>query len=88
MPLTGDQFTITERRIFITPEYQNQGIGAQAFQFLWGEYPLAKCWTLEAPAWNQRNRHFYKKVGFAEIGEDGRGGILFERRISARAPQA
>ncbi len=68
-------------RIFIEPEHQNQGIGTQAFRFLWKEYPLAKRWTLGTPAWNRRTCHFYQKVGFVEIGEDAHGGILFERRI-------
>jgi RimJ/RimL family protein N-acetyltransferase len=70
-------------RIFIDPAYQNRGIGTQAFAFLWKEYPLAKRWTLGTPAWNQRTRHFYKKVGFTEIGGDGHGGILFERSIGS-----
>jgi GNAT superfamily N-acetyltransferase len=70
-------------RIFVDPDFQNQGIGTQAIEFLWQEYPLAKRWTLGTPAWNRRTRHFYRKVGFVEIGEDGRGGILFERRIAA-----
>lgn len=71
-------------RIFINPDYQGQGIGTQAMQFLWEEYPLAKRWTLGTLAWNRRTRDFYTKVGFVEVGTDGRGGILFERRISAR----
>jgi RimJ/RimL family protein N-acetyltransferase len=70
-------------RIFITPEYQNQGIGTQAFEFLGQTYPLAKRWTLGTPKWNCRTRHFYAKVGFVEIGEDAHGGVLFERRIRA-----
>ncbi|MBN1579920.1 MAG: GNAT family N-acetyltransferase [Anaerolineae bacterium] len=69
-------------RIFVDPDVQNQGIGTQAFAFLWETYPLAKRWTLGTPAWNRRTRHFYKKVGFVEIGEDEHEGILFERRIS------
>ena len=73
-------------RIFVDPDFQNQGIGAQAFEFLWEEYPLAKKWTLGTPAWNRRTRHFYKKVGFVEVGRDGRDGILLERCIPARAP--
>jgi GNAT superfamily N-acetyltransferase len=73
-------------RIFVDPEYQNQGIGTQAFEFLWKEFPLAKKWTLGTPAWNRRTRHFYGKVGFVEIGTDGHDGILFEREIPARAP--
>jgi GNAT superfamily N-acetyltransferase len=71
-------------RIFVDPDHQNQGVGTQAFEFLWEEYPLAKRWTLGTPAWNRRTRHFYNKVGFVEIGTDGRGGILFEKRVSAR----
>ena len=66
-------------RIFIAPEHQNQGIGQQVFEFLWEAYPLAKRWTLGTPMWNTRTRHFYKRVGFEEVGEDGRGGVLFER---------
>jgi GNAT superfamily N-acetyltransferase len=73
-------------RIFVDPEFQNQGIGTQAFEFLWQCYPLAKRWTLGTPKWNRRTRHFYAKVGFTEIGEDGHDGVLFERRIAAARP--
>ena len=73
-------------RIFLTPECQNQGIGTQAFDFLWQTYPLSKRWTLGTPKWNHRTRHFYAKVGFGEIGEDAHEGVLFERRIAARIP--
>lgn len=73
-------------RIFVDPPFQNQGVGTQAFEFLWKTYPLAKRWTLGTPAWNRRTRYFYKKVGFVEIGEDGHGGILFERQIAAVSP--
>ena len=72
-------------RIFVDPDFQNQGIGTQAFEFLWQEFPLAKKWTLGTPAWNCRTRHFYKKVGFVEVEQDGRGGILLEKHIPARA---
>jgi GNAT superfamily N-acetyltransferase len=67
-------------RIFVDPDYQNRGIGTRAIEFLWSRYPFAKLWVLGTPAWNLRNRHFYKKVGFVELGDDGRGGIRFERR--------
>ncbi len=68
-------------RIFLDPEFQNRGIGAQVFELLWQKYPLVKRWTLDTPAWYERNRHFYKKVGFVEIGEDGQGCVHFERCI-------
>ena len=70
-------------RVFIEPEFQNQGIGTQAFEWLWEVYPLAKRWTLGTPGWNQRTQHFYQKVGFVEIGKDRDGGILFERLSGA-----
>ena len=73
-------------RIFVLPEHQNKGIGTRAMGFLWDAYPLAKRWTLGTPAWNQRTRHFYSKVGFSEVGRDRHGGILFERRIAATSP--
>jgi GNAT superfamily N-acetyltransferase len=73
-------------RIFVDPDWQNRGVGTQAIEFLWEAYPLAKCWTLGTPAWNRRTRHFYRTVGFVEVGGDGRGGILFERWIAAARP--
>jgi GNAT superfamily N-acetyltransferase len=75
-------------RIFVDPDFQNQGVGTQAFEFLWQAYPLGKRWTLGTPAWNVRTRYFYKKVGFVEIGKDGLDGVLFERRIAAEYPRA
>ncbi|MGD9048150.1 MAG: GNAT family N-acetyltransferase [Anaerolineae bacterium] len=69
-------------RLFIDPDFQGQGIGTQAVQFLWDSYPLTKRWTLDTPAWNQRARRFYAKLGFVEIGRDRRGLVLFERRIA------
>jgi GNAT superfamily N-acetyltransferase len=66
-------------RIFIGSQWQNCGIGEQAMEQLLRLYPLAKRWTLDTPAWNARTRHFYAKMGFGEIGEDGHGGVQFER---------
>jgi ribosomal protein S18 acetylase RimI-like enzyme len=73
-------------RLFIDPDFQGQGIGTRAVEFLWEAYPLAKRWTLDTPAWNQRARHFYAKLGFVEIGQDRKGLVLFERRIAAAQP--
>jgi RimJ/RimL family protein N-acetyltransferase len=70
-------------RIFVDPDFQNQGIGTAAFDFLWSRYPAAKRWVLGTPAWNVRNRHFYKKLGFVELGDDGRGGLRYEWRLPA-----
>jgi GNAT superfamily N-acetyltransferase len=75
-------------RIFVDPDYQNQGIGAKAMEFVLECEPLAKRWTLGTPEWNLRTRHFYPKFGFVEIGRDRFGGILFERRSAARKGKA
>ena len=69
-------------RIFVDPHFQNQGIGTQTFEFIWAEFPEVKRWTLGTPAWNRRTRHFYNKVGFVEMGKDGRGGIRFEKKLA------
>ena len=72
-------------RIFIAPDFQNLGIGTQAFEFMWTEFPLARRWTLGTPTWNLRTRHFYRKVGFAEVGQDGPDGVRFEKRMDYSA---
>jgi len=69
-------------RIFVAPDFQNQGIGTQAFEFIWAEFPEVERWTLGTPAWNHRTRHFYEKVGFVEIGKDELDGILFEKTLA------
>lgn len=53
-------------RVFIHPDFQNQGIGTLAMDFVFRQFPLAKSWTLDTPAWNQRTRHFYEKLGFQQ----------------------
>ena len=45
--------------IFIEPEFQDQGIGTEAFEFLWSVYPLARRWILGTPSWNERTQHFF-----------------------------
>jgi RimJ/RimL family protein N-acetyltransferase len=71
-------------RIFLDPDYQNKGIGTEVLELLWQEYPLAKRWTLDTPAWNRRTRQFYKKLGFEETGQDRSGLVYFEKQIEAR----
>jgi lincosamide nucleotidyltransferase A/C/D/E len=68
-------------RIFLAPAHQDKGIGRRVFELLWDAYPLVRRWALDTPLWNARNRHFYRRVGVEEIGEDGHGGVLFERRV-------
>jgi GNAT superfamily N-acetyltransferase len=67
-------------RIFIHPDYQNQGIGRRVLAYLEEAYPHVTRWTLGTPAWNQRNRHFYEGVGYKIVSDNGTGIILFEKR--------
>jgi RimJ/RimL family protein N-acetyltransferase len=71
-------------RIFIDPEYQNQGIGTQAMAFMEQAFPEARRWTLGTPLWNLRTQHFYEKAGYVKRGTDSRGGVLYEKIITAQ----
>jgi len=72
-------------RIFVDPDWQNQGIGTQAIEFMEKAFPYVKKWSLDTPAWAHRNQHFYEKMGYVRVGEDGSAGIdeclvLYEKR--------
>lgn len=69
--------------LFVDPGHHNQGIATTAFDLLWDVYPLAKRWTVGTPEWNVRTRHFYEKIGFEQIGTDGRGGVIFAREMES-----
>ncbi|MFX1251433.1 MAG: GNAT family N-acetyltransferase [Promethearchaeota archaeon] len=56
--------------IFIDPDYQDQGIGTQAMQFIFDSYADSKRWTLGTPSWATKNHHFYEKNGFKKIREE------------------
>jgi RimJ/RimL family protein N-acetyltransferase len=73
-------------RIFIEPDYQNQGIGAQAIEFIEKTFPQAKRWTLDTPQWNKRTQHFYEKMGYVKIGAAGPRQVLYGKII--RKPQS
>jgi ribosomal protein S18 acetylase RimI-like enzyme len=68
-------------RIWIHPDYQDQGIGKQAIQFLEETYPEVKLWELDTPAWNKRNIHFYQKMGYELTGTEGPGGLCFAKQM-------
>ena len=56
-------------RIWISPDYQNRGIGQAAMQAMFSLHPDVKKWTLCTPSWAIRNQHFYEKLGFVKIRE-------------------
>lgn len=71
--------------IFLAPAYQNRGIGTQALRFIEQTYAASR-WTLDTPVWAVRNRHFYEKFGYVQVGEHTDGDtplIVYEKR-SAR----
>ena len=69
-------------RIYLLPDCQNQGVGAQAMRLLEELYPDTDLWTLDTPAWNTRNRHFYEKMGYRLTGEEGHGGVWYAKQIA------
>lgn len=54
--------------IYIDPDWHNRGVGTQAMRFLEQTYTATK-WTLDTPDWAVRNRHFYEKIGYTQVGE-------------------
>lgn len=71
---------------FVLPEYQNCGIGQEAFRLLDALYPDAAVWTLSTISEEKRNCHFYEKLGYRKIGSERKINekmtiIGYERRI-------
>jgi len=78
-------------RIFIDPDWQNQGIGSQAIGFIEKTFPYVKRWSLDTPEWAVRNHHFYQKLGYVKVGEEVPKGagirlFLYEKRVPSRPP--
>ena len=56
-------------RIFISPEYQNRGIGKEVFGKLDEIVTDARKWELDTPDWAVRNHHFYESLGYKKVRE-------------------
>jgi ribosomal protein S18 acetylase RimI-like enzyme len=72
-------------KIYIDPDYHNQGIGTKAITFIEATFPAQK-WTLDTPKYAVRNQHFYEKFGFVKVGEseeepDGLILFAYEKQI-------
>lgn len=65
--LSETQFYLN--RVYLSPDYQNHGIGFKLMKFVESEFPEALEWTLSTPYLNYRNHHFYEKFGYKKIGE-------------------
>ncbi|WP_066367594.1 GNAT family N-acetyltransferase [Neobacillus fumarioli] len=56
-------------RIFLSPSYQNIGLGSKILAQIEKKFPQVKTWSLDTPKDNRRNRHFYEKLGYRKTGE-------------------
>jgi RimJ/RimL family protein N-acetyltransferase len=72
-------------RIWLVPEAQNQGLGREAMTALESRFQTVTRWTLDTPAWNTRNHHFYARCGYRVIGREGEDGVLFEKLIETHS---
>jgi len=78
----GDHYEVG--RIWVDPDYQNQGIGQKAMAEMFKRHPEVNSWKLGTPSWAVRNQHFYQKMGFVKIRETeidphlGWSGIEYE----------
>jgi GNAT superfamily N-acetyltransferase len=55
--------------MFLTPIYQNRGLGSQIINSIFTLYSDARLWTLSTQKPSLRNGHFYEKFGFISVGE-------------------
>ncbi|MGB2983995.1 MAG: GNAT family N-acetyltransferase [Candidatus Bipolaricaulia bacterium] len=64
--------------IYIDPDYQNRGIGQEAFRAMYKLHPDVVRWSLDTPEYAIGNHHFYERMGFAKTGvSDGDPGAPF-----------
>jgi GNAT superfamily N-acetyltransferase len=57
-------------RIFIDPNYQNQGLGKKVMKKIEGSFPDSTKWWLDTPKWSIKNHYFYTKCGFIKVREE------------------
>jgi GNAT superfamily N-acetyltransferase len=55
--------------MYLSPSYQNEGLGTQIVNSIISFYPDARLWSLSTPKPSLRNGHFYEKFGFIPVGE-------------------
>ena len=69
--------------LFISPEFQDLGIGTKAMRAVERYLADKKLLRLNTAYKNYRNHHFYEKLGFKKMGEWENGAIklwLYEKR--------
>jgi len=75
-------------RLYVDPDFQGQGIGCKAMEFIEKMFPDVAKISLNTPSKNEGNRRFYHGLGYKETGESSFGSImlttfekLFDRNI-------
>ncbi|MCL2402034.1 MAG: tRNA (adenine(22)-N(1))-methyltransferase TrmK [Oscillospiraceae bacterium] len=56
--------------IFILPRFRDMKIGQIAMNLVEARYPDAETWELETILQEERNIHFYEKLGYRRVGEE------------------
>lgn len=54
--------------IYVDPDYQNRGIGQEAFRAMYRHHPDVVRWSLGTPEYAVGNHHFYERMGFTRVG--------------------
>ncbi|MFD3274448.1 GNAT family N-acetyltransferase [Paenibacillus dendritiformis] len=67
-------------RIFIDPNFQNQGIGMKVMKEIERSFPDSTKWWLDTPSWSVKYHHFYTKCGFTKVREEG-DLYIFEKTL-------
>ena len=74
-------------RIFVDPDWQNQGIGTQAIEFMEKAFPYVRRWSLDTPALGASQPALLRKDGLRSRSvKTARPGVgeclyLYEKRI-------
>ena len=72
--------------ISILPDHQNKHLGSKVMEMIFAEYPEALCWSLATIKEEERNCHFYEKLGFVLTGEEKKVNdlmtlVFFEKTV-------
>lgn len=62
--------TLNIGRIFIDPKHFRKGYGTLMMREIEAQFPDAKLFTLDTPAWNTRTNTFYAGLGYSEVKRD------------------
>ena len=62
--------TLNIGRIFIDPKHFRKGYGTLMMREIEAQFPDAKLFTLDTPAWNTRTNAFYTGLGYSEVKRD------------------